>query len=111
MDRVRSPSEVAIIQETVRLVSYTALRPSYGPSFGGCGKGMYTYWHHTRSPTSDWYASVHFKGGNLVLSDGHVEYRKATALRAKHFGLADGSSGKAEDTQSAPSNACYKPAF
>ena len=50
-------------------------------------------------------------GGNVTFVDGHVEYRKATALRAKHFGLADGSSGKAEDTQSAPSNACYKPAF
>jgi len=108
---VRNPSEVAIIQETVRLVSYTALRPSYGPSFGGCGKGLYTYWHHSRGPNSDWYASVHFRGGNLVMSDGHAEYRKASALRAKHFGLTDGPSGKAEDTQSAPDNACYKPAF
>ena len=111
MDRVTDPAGVAMIQETVRLVSYTALRPSYGASFGGCGKGLYTYWHATRSPGIDWYASVHFKGGNLVMSDGHVEYRKATALRAKHFGLTDGPSGRAEDTQSAPSNACYKPAF
>jgi prepilin-type N-terminal cleavage/methylation domain-containing protein len=111
MDRVTDPAGVALIQETVRLVSYTALRPSYGASFGGCGKGQYTYWHHARSPGIDWYASVHFKGGNLVMSDGHVEYRKATALRAKHFGLTDGPSGRAEDTQSAPSNACYKPAF
>ena len=111
MDRVTDPAGVALLQETVRLVSYTALRPSYGPSFGGCGKGLYTYWHATRSPGIDWYASVHFKGGNLVMSDGHVEYRKATALRAKHFGLTDGPSGRAEDTQSAPSNACYKPAF
>jgi prepilin-type N-terminal cleavage/methylation domain-containing protein len=111
MDQVRNPSEVAIIQETVRLVSYTALRPSYGPSFGGCGKGLYTYWHHSRGPKSDWYASVHFRGGNLVMSDGHAEYRKASALRAKHFGLTDGPSGRAEDTQSAPDNACYKPAF
>ena len=111
MDRVTDPAGVALIQETVRLVSYTALRPSYGASFGGCGKGQYTYWHHARSLGIDWYASVHFKGGNLVMSDGHVEYRKATALRAKHFGLTDGPSGRAEDTQSAPSNACYKPAF
>ena len=111
MDQVRRPSEVAALQETVRLVSYTALRPSYGPSFGGCGKNMYTYWHHSRNTGIDWYSSVHFSGGNLVMSDGHAEYRKAAALRAKHFGLTDGPSGRAEDTQSAPDNACYKPAF
>jgi len=40
MDRVTDPAGVALIQETVRLVSYTALRPSYGASFGGCGKGQ-----------------------------------------------------------------------
>ena len=54
---------------------------------------------------------VHEQGGNFVFTDGHAGFRKAVNLRAKHFGLTDGSSGKAEDTQKASDTACYKSAF
>ena len=62
-------------------------------------------------PGLDWYSTIHSLGGNFVLADGHAEYHKASVLRARHFGLTDGSSGKAEDTQQASDTACYKRAF
>ncbi len=108
--QVHKPSDVIFIQETIRLVSYTALRPAVGTDFGLC-PGQYTYWHVNLSPGVDWYSMVHSRGGNFVFTDGHAEFRRAADLRAKHFGLADGSSGKAEDTQKASDTACYKRAF
>ena len=107
---VLKPSETIFIQETIRLVSYSALRPSVGADFGVC-IGEYTYWHVNLSPGVDWYSMVHSKGGNFVLTDGHAEYRKASKLRAKDFGLMDGSSGKAEDDQTAYEEKCYKCAY
>jgi prepilin-type processing-associated H-X9-DG protein len=108
--QVAKPSDVISIQETIRLVSYTALRPGLGEDFGLC-PGQYTYWHVNLQPGLDWYSTIHSLGGNFVLADGHAEYRKASVLRARHFGLADGSSGKAEDTQKSSDTACYKRAF
>jgi prepilin-type N-terminal cleavage/methylation domain-containing protein/prepilin-type processing-associated H-X9-DG protein len=108
--QVLNPSLVIFIQETIRLVSYTALRPAVGTDFGVC-PGQYTYWHVELSPGVDWYSMVHSKGGNFVLADGHAEFRKANTLRAKHFGLTDGASGKAEDDQSSYSENCYNCAY
>ena len=110
LGQVPRPSEIIFIQETIRLVSYTALRPAVGEDFGVC-TGEYTYWHVTLQSGLDWYSMVHDLGGNLVFTDGHAEYRKAAKLRARDFGLANGTSGKADDTQQADSLACYKRAF
>ena len=113
VSRIPKPSELIIIQETIRLVSYTALRPAVAMDFGAC-PGEYTAWHDNITPSAgvpkggENYSALHIKGGNLVMADGHAEYRKAAALRAWHFGLSDGSSGKANDTQTADSLACYK---
>ncbi len=108
--QVRKPSQVIFIQETIRLVSYTALRPAVATDFG-LTPGEYTFWHVNLRPGVDWYSMVHERGGNFVCTDGHAEYRKAAVLRAKHFGLADGTGGKAEDDQRASDTACYKSAF
>jgi prepilin-type N-terminal cleavage/methylation domain-containing protein/prepilin-type processing-associated H-X9-DG protein len=108
--QVLNPSLVIFIQETIRLVSYTALRPAVGTDFGVC-PGQYTYWHVELSPGVDWYSMVHSKGGNFVLADGHAEFRKANTLRAKDFGLTDGASGKAGDDQSSYSENCYNCAY
>ena len=104
---IPNPSDIAFMQETIRLVSFTALRPAVGADFGLC-PGGYTYWHVNLRPGVDWYSDIHARGGNLVFTDGHAEYRKARLLRAKHFGLADGASGKAEDDNKARDEACYK---
>ena len=114
--QILKPSDVIIIQETIRLVSYTALRPAVGADFGIC-PGEYTFWHENITPTAglppgaENYSNLHSKGGNFVLADGHAEYRKAATLRAWHFGLTDGSSGKAQDTQAAYCMACYQCPF
>jgi len=107
MDTIRNPSDIAFSQETIRLVSFTALRPAVGSDFGLC-TGQYTYWHVNLKPGLDWYASLHELGGNLLFTDGHAEYRKAKALRARDFGLTDGTGGKADDTQTAGDTVCYK---
>jgi len=104
---VTEPSAVAVNQETIRLVSYTALRPAWGPDFGAC-PGQYTYWHVNLRPGLDWYSDIHSRGGNLTFADGHAEFRKAARIRAKHFGLLDGTSGKAEDDNRASDTACYR---
>ena len=114
--KIPKPSEVIIIQETIRLVSYTALRPAVAADFG-ISTGEYTYWHDNVTPTAgvpprtENYSFLHSKGGNFVLADGHAEYRKAATLRAWHFGLTDGSNGKAEDTQAADPTNLYKCPF
>ena len=114
--KIPKPSEVILIQETIRLVSFTALRPAVAMDFG-VGPGQYTYWHDNITPSAgvpiggENYSYLHTKGGNMVMSDGHSEYRKAATLRAWHFGLADGSTGKAEDTQAADLTNLYKCLF
>ncbi|HIG29452.1 MAG TPA: DUF1559 domain-containing protein [Verrucomicrobiales bacterium] len=103
-----SPAKLIFSQETIRLVSYTALRPAVASDFGLCRRGGYTYWHVSNPNTGiDWYSTVHKLGGNFVFTDGHAEYLKASSLRAFQFGLEDGSSGKRNDDQSASSTACY----
>jgi len=112
LTQIPTPSQIIFSQETVRLVSYNALRPAVGSSsfFGYCA-GEYTLWHYNAGEGGEQYSIVHSLGGNFALADGHAEYRKASLLRAKHFGLADGSSGKAEDDQTANSESCYQCAF
>ena len=56
-------------------------------------------------------AALVSKGGNFVLADGHAGYRKAATLRAWHFGLTDGSTGKADDTQAADPTNLYTSPF
>jgi len=108
---VRNPSEIIFMQESLWLVSFTALRPAVGTDFGIGSAGHYTFWHDGGSASKELYSTLHSQGANLTFVDGHAEYRKAVQLRAKHFGLADGPSGKAEDTQKAESTLIYRSAF
>ena len=117
LEVIPKPSEIIIIQETIRLVSVTALRPAVASTFGGPA-GQYTHWHDNitatvgLAPGTQNYSYHHTQGGNLVLTDGHAEYRKAATLQALHFGLTDGTGGLAVDTQSSPSlGRYYRPQF
>ena len=107
LEVIPKPSEIIIIQETIRLVSYTALRPAVATTFGGPA-GEYVHWHDNQTPTvglppgTQNYSYHHSQGGNFVLTDSHAEYRKAATLQALHFGLTDGTGGLAVDTQSSP---------
>lgn len=108
---VRNPSDTIFIQECLWLVSFTALRPAVASDFGLGTSSQFTYWHDGASSKTELYSNVHNLGGNLAFIDGHAEYRKASQLRARHFGLADGPTGKAEDTQARPSTLLYRSAF
>ncbi len=108
---VTTPSETIFMQESYWLISFTALRPAVGLDFGLGTASQYTYWHDSGSAKIELYSTLHSDGGNLTFVDGHAEYRKASLLRAKHFGLANGPSGKAEDTQKASSTLIYNSAF
>ena len=115
LEMIPNPSEIIIIQETIRLVSFTALRPGVG--LGGPA-GEYVTWHDNQTPTvglppgTQNYSYHHSQGGNFVLTDGHAEYRKAATLLALHFGLTDGTGGLAVDTQASPClGRYYRPQF
>jgi prepilin-type N-terminal cleavage/methylation domain-containing protein/prepilin-type processing-associated H-X9-DG protein len=115
MDRASStapnPSETIFIQECIWVISYTALRPGVAADFQLGSPEEFTYWHDSQTTSKELYSTVHNDGGNFVMIDGHAEYRKGSLLRAKHFGLVNGSSGKAEDTQKASSSAVYRSVF
>ncbi|MFM8358028.1 MAG: type II secretion system protein [Verrucomicrobiota bacterium] len=110
LDSIPNPSGIIFSQETIRLVSYTALRPAAGADFGLC-PGQYTFWHVTLKPGVDWYASLHNQGGNLLFVDGHAQYRKASTLRAFEFGLANDTTGNADDDHRSPETRCYRSVF
>ena len=99
------------IQESSWRVSFTTLRPAVAQDFGLGANGDSKYWHDGASAKEELYSILHNRDGNYTFFDGHAEYRRAADLRAWHFGLADGSGGKAEDTQRALSTALYKGAY
>ena len=102
---IKNPSQVIFIQESSVQISFCALRPAFGPEFGG-RPGSYTYWHDNLSVGLELYSSIHFQGGNLLFCDGHAEFRKRLQLRSGDFGL-----NPANDTQSTQANIPYTSAF
>ena len=85
----------------------------YRPGDGNVSdaKEVYRWWHFNPG-TGEAYTSIHDAGGNLAFGDGHVEYRKGAALRARDFALTGGAgTGNADDTQQADSNLTYAPDF
>ncbi|MDB6122891.1 MAG: hypothetical protein JWQ71_1884 [Pedosphaera sp.] len=105
---IRNPSALIFIQESTIQISYCALRPGDFSSFGIGAPGQYTYWHFYDDVVKkhETYSISHAEGGNLILSDGHVEYRKAGKLRSGDFGLSPDT-----DDNTAPSNKLYAPLF
>ena len=100
-----APSRLIFIQECLVKIAFCALRPAYGPDFGG-PPGTYTYWHDNLTVGKELYSSTHFQGGNFLFCDGHAEFRQRMKLRSGDFGLSP-----ADDTQSKWSNDIYTPAF
>ncbi len=103
----KSPSQLIFIQECLVQISFCALRPAYGPDFGGPA-GTYTYWHDNLTVGKELYSSTHFQGqgGNFLFCDGHAEFRQRLKLRSGDFGL-----NPADDTQTKQANDIYTPAF
>ena len=104
LSAIPNPSSLVFLQESRDLVSYCALRPGDFSDYGLC-PGQYTYWHYNEG-TPEQYSSTHFEGGNLIFTDGHVEFRKLIRITAGDFGLTPGT-----DNHSASSTKCYDAAF
>jgi len=96
---VTTPAETIFLQESVWTINYTALRPAVALDFGLGSASQYTDWRDSLSVNKELYGVTRLEGGNITMVDGHSEYRKAAALRARHLRLANGSTGKADDTQ------------
>lgn len=105
MAAIRNPSALIFIQECLVQISYCALRPADGATFGGA-VGTYTFWHDNLSTGTELYSSTHFQGGNLLFCDGHSEFRKRMNLRSQDFGL-----NPPNDTQKTQSNNPYTASF
>ncbi len=102
---IKNPSQLIVIQESSVQISFSALRPAFGPEFGG-PPNSYTYWHDNLSVGKELYSVVHFQGGNFIFADGHVEFRKGTKLRSGDFGL-----NPSNHTQTTQSNLPYTASF
>ena len=85
----KNPSELIFIQECLVRISFCALRPGDGPTFGN-PVGTYTYWHDNLTLGTELYGNTHNQSGNLLHTDGHTEFRHRLKLRSRHFGLAPG---------------------
>lgn len=105
LSSVKKPSDLIFIQESFVLISFCALRPATGPEFGK-PPGTYTYWHDNLSIGKELYSSNHFKGGDLLFTDGHAAFRKAAKLRSGDFGLSP-----TNHTQTDVSNLPYTASF
>jgi len=84
----KSPSRLIFIQECLVQISFCALRPAYGPDFGGPAElipiGMINL-----TVNKELYSSTHFQGqgGNFLFCDGHAEFRQRMNCAAGISGL------------------------
>ena len=104
LSAVPMPSALVFLQESQYLISYNALRPGNFGDYGIC-PGAYTYWHYNDG-TFEEYSSTHSGGGNLIFTDGHVDFRWLKRIKSGDFGLSPGN-----DTQSVSSSSCYNATF
>ena len=105
-DAVPNPSSLVFLQETLWDINVCALRPWRLTLTVDQSKSDYSYWHDNATYGFELYSVIHTKGGNLLFTDGHSEYRKAMLIRSKDFGLTP-----EEDTQTATSTKIYRPLF
>ena len=103
---IPNPSEIVFIQETLWDINVCALRPWKLDLAMDNSKSGYTWWHDKQTYGFELYSVIHSRGGNLLFTDGHAQYRKAPSLRSREFGLTPG-----EDTQAALSTKTYRAEF
>jgi prepilin-type N-terminal cleavage/methylation domain-containing protein/prepilin-type processing-associated H-X9-DG protein len=91
MAAVTNPSDIIFIQEYRMLTRVAWLRP-YCSSPTKCALWCW-YGVPDNKPG---YSNVHMEGGNFVYVDGHVKYKKNSALRSGDFGLLPADDQRAE---------------
>src|ERR1043166_8535106 len=89
--KLRNPARTVVMQE------HYVLMQSYWYEPEGSGNN-YTQWHTwTASNSSEWsgppgrehYTNLHQEGGNLIMCDGHAEYKQNKGTSSLDFGLVD----------------------
>ncbi len=122
MDRkltaIPKPTDIIFLQEQRVRINLCLLRPAAGDgstvpcspkkyatwpgNYGGGGESQHTSVHPPGAK------NIASRGGNLIFTDGHAQYRKNKDLRSGDFGLLP-----ADDTTSVRQNElkCYDPAF
>ena len=103
---VPRPADIVFLQETLWDINVCTLRPWNLNTAVDNSKSTYTWWQDRLTYGIQLYSIIHTRGGNLLFTDGHAEYRKATTLRSREFGLTPG-----DDTQAADSLKIYRAAF
>jgi prepilin-type N-terminal cleavage/methylation domain-containing protein/prepilin-type processing-associated H-X9-DG protein len=107
LSEIPEPASIIYLQETYVGVHVCGLRPTKLQSADvPNGEASFTWWQDHVSRGYQLYSAIHNKGGNVMYTDGHAEYRKGRNLRSREFGLTPG-----EDGQDAESTKIYRAAF
>ena len=103
LSKIRRSAEVVYLQENRHRWHIAWLRPARVSAINAT-PSVYSAWcwnnptaHAGGQPWGQEYSNLHEAGGNLLFVDGHAEYRKNAALRARDFGLAAGAGGSPDD--------------
>src|SRR5438477_1811591 len=106
LEAIPNAAEIVFLQETLWDINVCALRPwKLNPNVDN-SKSDYTWWHDRQTYGFELYSIIHSKGGNLLFTDGHAEFRRNSTLRSGEFGLTPG-----DDTSAALSTKSYHAAF
>ncbi len=89
VSRITNPSAMVYLQELYNRRDIAYLRPFRQAA------NQYRYWHYRfqPAPSLNWlqlpenYTVLHNKGGNLLMVDGHAEYRKGETMTSADFGM------------------------
>jgi prepilin-type N-terminal cleavage/methylation domain-containing protein/prepilin-type processing-associated H-X9-DG protein len=115
LSKIRRSSEIVYVQENRFRWNIAWLRPARTTA-PNVSPAVYSMWcwnnPNMHSGGQRWgqeYSNNHELGGNLAFVDGHAEYRKHSALRAKDFGLVGGPgvTGTADDINTVPHGSTY----
>ena len=102
---IPNPADIVCMQEYIGLDHRAVMRPS--PSLGTASYNRYQGWCYYFGGAYA-YSSLHFDGGNLLFTDGHVKWRSLSSLRAKDFGMATDAAGTPVPSNDVVSSAnCY----
>lgn len=107
LSQIPEPASIIYLQETYVGVHVCGLRPTKLDAANvPNNEARFTWWQDHVSRGYQLYSAIHNKGGNVVYTDGHAEYRKGRNIRSREFGLTPG-----EDDQSVESTRIYRAAF
>ena len=119
LSKIRRSAEVVYLQENRHRWHIAWLRPAR-VSAPGARPEIYGMWcwnnptpHAGGRPWGQEYSNLHESGGNLLFVDGHAEYRKNGALRARDFGLTSGpgAAGSPDDRSTTVHSQTYRCEF